>query len=214
MAKNSIKLPAFQSSFSSSNLSGSTNYLNGAKQQNDFLDLDENFWFGSKKSKNIVDSEQIHPQPTKTTSRNRNARNTTHNNKLNQTTKSNATNRTTRRMINSSSQPNISNQIGGNCRKKSADDKKQQQQQQSLTADNEPKFEIHGPDGELVDLLERDILLRNPNVRWKDIADLQDAKNLLEEAVVLPMLIPDFFKGKLRRPWRGVLMYGPPGWLT
>lgn len=31
-------------------------------------------------------------------------------------------------------------------------------------------------------------------MRWSDIADLQDAKRLLEEAVVLPMLMPDYFK--------------------
>ena len=43
-----------------------------------------------------------------------------------------------------------------------------------------------------------------------DIADLHEAKRLLEEAVVLPMWMPDFFKG-IRRPWRGVLMVGPPG---
>lgn len=42
--------------------------------------------------------------------------------------------------------------------------------------------------------LERDILQRNPKIRWNDIADLHDAKRLLEEAVVLPMLMPDYFK--------------------
>lgn len=77
-------------------------------------------------------------------------------------------------------------------------------------SDEPPRFEIHGPDSELVDLLERDILQKNLNVRWKDIADLEEAKRLLEEAVVLPMWMPDFFKG-IRRPWRGILMVGPPG---
>jgi len=72
------------------------------------------------------------------------------------------------------------------------------------------KFEIYGPDAELVDMLERDILQKNPNIRWDDIADLTEAKRLLEEAVVLPMWMPDFFKG-IRRPWKGVLMVGPPG---
>lgn len=77
-------------------------------------------------------------------------------------------------------------------------------------SDDQPRFEIHGPDSELVDLLDRDILQKNLNVRWKDIADLEEAKRLLEEAVVLPMWMPDFFKG-IRRPWRGILMVGPPG---
>lgn len=35
---------------------------------------------------------------------------------------------------------------------------------------------------------------KNPNIHWDDIADLREAKRLLEEAVVLPMWMPDFFK--------------------
>jgi len=46
--------------------------------------------------------------------------------------------------------------------------------------------------------------------RWDDVAGLTEAKRLLEEAVVLPVLMPEFFKG-IRRPWKGVLMFGPPG---
>ncbi|CAB0005613.1 unnamed protein product [Nesidiocoris tenuis] len=57
---------------------------------------------------------------------------------------------------------------------------------------------------------QRDIVQKNPNIRWDDIADLHEAKRLLEEAVVLPMWMPDFFRG-IRRPWKGVLMVGPPG---
>ncbi|XP_028291305.1 katanin p60 ATPase-containing subunit A-like 1 isoform X1 [Gouania willdenowi] len=72
------------------------------------------------------------------------------------------------------------------------------------------KFDGTGYDNDLVDSLERDIVSRNPNIHWEDIADLEDAKKLLREAVVLPMWMPDFFKG-IRRPWKGVLMVGPPG---
>jgi katanin p60 ATPase-containing subunit A1 len=42
-----------------------------------------------------------------------------------------------------------------------------------------------------------------------DIADLEEAKKLLREAVVLPMWMPDFFKG-IRRPWK-VSMSGSLG---
>ncbi|XKL62839.1 hypothetical protein PGB90_002672 [Kerria lacca] len=74
----------------------------------------------------------------------------------------------------------------------------------------EKRFESYGYDQDLIDMLERDIVQKNPNVRWDDIADLHEAKRLLEEAVVLPMWMPDFFRG-IRRPWKGVLMVGPPG---
>jgi katanin p60 ATPase-containing subunit A1 len=71
-------------------------------------------------------------------------------------------------------------------------------------------FPTDGWDEELVATLERDIVSTAPNVHWDDIAGNTEAKRLLEEAVVLPLLIPDYFTG-IRRPWKGVLMTGPPG---
>ena len=65
-------------------------------------------------------------------------------------------------------------------------------------------------DSNLIEMIERDILDSNPEIRWDDIAGLKEAKRLLEEAVVLPLWMPDYFQG-IRRPWKGVLMFGPPG---
>lgn len=76
--------------------------------------------------------------------------------------------------------------------------------------DGEKRFDGSGYDKDLVEALERDILQKNPNVHWSDIAGLSEAKKLLEEAVVLPLLMPDYFTG-IRRPWKGVCMVGPPG---
>ncbi|KAI3640875.1 hypothetical protein MIR68_001753 [Amoeboaphelidium protococcarum] len=71
-------------------------------------------------------------------------------------------------------------------------------------------FNSLGYDKEMVDTMHREILNAKPNVKWSDIAGLEQAKKLLEEAVVIPMLLPDYFQG-IRRPWRGVLMYGAAG---
>ncbi|KAF5206846.1 Atp-dependent zinc metalloprotease ftsh [Thalictrum thalictroides] len=70
--------------------------------------------------------------------------------------------------------------------------------------------EYEGPDPDLAAMLERDVLETSPGVRWDDVAGLSEAKRLLEEAVVLPLLMPEYFQG-IRRPWKGVLMFGPPG---
>lgn len=71
-----------------------------------------------------------------------------------------------------------------------------------------PQYE--GPDPDLAEMLERDVLETTPGVRWDDVAGLSEAKRLLEEAVVLPLWMPEYFQG-IRRPWKGVLMFGPPG---
>ncbi len=89
---------------------------------------------------------------------------------------------------------------------KKKDDRKEGDDQKEV----KPKFDPIGHDKDLVESLERDILLRDPNVRWTDIAGLKEAKGLLEEAIVLPLWMPDYFKG-IRRPWKGILMVGPPG---
>ncbi|KAG7342277.1 cell division control protein [Nitzschia inconspicua] len=44
---------------------------------------------------------------------------------------------------------------------------------------------------------------------WHDIAGLEDAKQALQEAAILPLMRPDLFSG-LRKP-RNILLYGPPG---
>lgn len=67
-----------------------------------------------------------------------------------------------------------------------------------------------GPDDNLIDMLEQEVVDQNPCVSFEDIAELEQPKNILKEAVLLPILMPNFFTG-IRRPWRGVLLYGPPG---
>ncbi|KAJ3213219.1 Katanin p60 ATPase-containing subunit A1 [Dinochytrium kinnereticum] len=78
------------------------------------------------------------------------------------------------------------------------------------TKSDRPDFEGVGFEKDLVEMVKRDILNTSPNVRWSDIAGLREAKALLEEAIVLPLWMPDYFQG-IRRPWKGVLMTGPPG---
>ncbi|EER08127.1 Katanin p60 ATPase-containing subunit A1, putative [Perkinsus marinus ATCC 50983] len=67
-----------------------------------------------------------------------------------------------------------------------------------------------GPDADLIMMLERDCVEKNPQIGWSSISGLESARQLLEEAVVLPLLMPEYFQG-IRRPWKGVLLFGPPG---
>ncbi|OWM73984.1 hypothetical protein CDL15_Pgr022255 [Punica granatum] len=78
-----------------------------------------------------------------------------------------------------------------------------------------------GPDGELpeklrnleprlIEHVSNEIMDRDPNVHWDDIAGLEHAKKCVTEMVIWPLLRPDIFKG-CRAPGRGLLLFGPPG---
>uniref|UniRef100_A0A8D8PIK3 Katanin p60 ATPase-containing subunit A1 n=2 Tax=Culex pipiens TaxID=7175 RepID=A0A8D8PIK3_CULPI len=86
----------------------------------------------------------------------------------------------------------------------------QQQHSPVKRLEKSKMFNSIGYESHLVDTLEKDMLQKNPNVQWNDVAGLNEAKAILQEAVVLPVILPDFFRG-IRRPWKGVLMVGPPG---
>ena len=47
-------------------------------------------------------------------------------------------------------------------------------------------------------------------VSFDGIAGLDEAKQIVNEGIVLPLLMPEIFSG-MRVPWRGILLYGPPG---
>lgn len=79
-----------------------------------------------------------------------------------------------------------------------------------LSGGKQKMFNTIGYEMGLVDTIEKDILQKFPKTQWSNIAGLADAKAILQEAVVLPIIMPDFFKG-IRRPWKGILLVGPPG---
>ncbi len=52
------------------------------------------------------------------------------------------------------------------------------------------------------------ILQEKPNVKWKEVVGLDDAKKALRESITFPSIRPELFP--LGWP-RGILLYGPPG---
>jgi katanin p60 ATPase-containing subunit A1 len=62
----------------------------------------------------------------------------------------------------------------------------------------------------VVETVLRDVVQQDLGIDFADIAALDTAKRLLSEAVILPLMVPEFFTG-IREPWKGVLLFGPPG---
>jgi vacuolar protein-sorting-associated protein 4 len=55
------------------------------------------------------------------------------------------------------------------------------------------------------------VLKEKPNVHWDDVVGLEDVKCILKQTITLPLKFPNMFKECNIEPWKGVLMYGPPG---
>ncbi|KAK8923425.1 Katanin p60 ATPase-containing subunit A1 [Platanthera zijinensis] len=62
----------------------------------------------------------------------------------------------------------------------------------------------------LIEHISNEIMSKDPNVRWSDIAGLEHAKKCVTEMVIWPLLRPDIFCG-CRSPGGGLLLFGPPG---
>ncbi|KAJ6679520.1 AAA DOMAIN-CONTAINING [Salix purpurea] len=67
-----------------------------------------------------------------------------------------------------------------------------------------------GYDAKLIEMIDKAIVDKSPRVKWEDVAGLEKAKQSLMEMVILPTRRRDLFTG-LRRPARGLLLFGPPG---
>ncbi|MFX1375265.1 MAG: AAA family ATPase [Promethearchaeota archaeon] len=69
---------------------------------------------------------------------------------------------------------------------------------------------VSSEEQELIDMISGTIVTESPKVNWEDIAGLENVKQALREAIVLPIAKPELFTGA-RRPWSGILLFGPPG---
>ncbi|OQR80021.1 spastin-like [Tropilaelaps mercedesae] len=69
---------------------------------------------------------------------------------------------------------------------------------------------IKGIEPKLIAIIAAEIVYSGPKVRFENVAGQELAKQALREMVILPTQRPDLFTG-LRKPPKGLLLFGPPG---
>jgi len=72
---------------------------------------------------------------------------------------------------------------------------------------------FQSPDNAFEECIRQELIPANEiKVTFSDIGALDDVKESLHEAVMLPLRRPDLFKGDgVLKPCKGVLLFGPPG---
>ena len=77
--------------------------------------------------------------------------------------------------------------------------------------DSNKKKNIHEKEeDEMDEKIESEIMDKNPGVKFDDIIGMKEMKRILYEIIVVPTIRPDLFTG-IRKPQRGILLFGPPG---
>ena len=76
--------------------------------------------------------------------------------------------------------------------------------------DNNNNKELDADTKKLRGALAGAVVAERPNVKWDDVAGLEGAKESLKETVILPVKFPQLFVGE-RKPFKGILLFGPPG---
>merc|ERR1740123_1306314 len=84
-----------------------------------------------------------------------------------------------------------------------------QQKQNKKQRKNEKK-QRSKHEQELYSRIESEIISTNPNVSFADVVGLENVKQALLEAVILPAMKPEIFIGA-RCPSKGILLFGAPG---
>jgi SpoVK/Ycf46/Vps4 family AAA+-type ATPase len=93
---------------------------------------------------------------------------------------------------------------------KDNDEEKQHKKQKTEHNEYEDNPIYKNVDPMMIERIMNEILTTNLNIRWTDIAGLEDVKQVLNEMIILPHRRPELFTG-LRQPPRGLLLFGPPG---
>lgn len=70
---------------------------------------------------------------------------------------------------------------------------------------------LKGCEKHLVEMIEREVMYVKEEISWESVCGLEKEKDALMEAVVWPMIHPEIFDPNLRKPDKGILLFGPPG---
>lgn len=87
---------------------------------------------------------------------------------------------------------------------------KQDKSESAPTNSSDKEEEVNEEEAELRKIIEGTVITERPSTTWGDVAGMEEPKQAIREAIVLPMSHPELFTGA-RKPWRGILLFGPPG---